>query len=242
MEEAELLNRAYSYAFYAAAAVVVALSTAFGSFPGLLASGILMLLSALYFKSGHIINSLLIKRSKVIALRNDYKLSSNLASLTRRHGAVYDSFSLAALRFDGPIDIPADSLRTLFEGIREPFEFSFSAMQADKKRLIDALDTRRRMKEISLSRLDSRKYDRSNQLKREIQLIESDIETISKGGSAFDTVVKLKAMSTADSEAEAARQSLRSLERICDSFLAATKLGYDIIKGEELLALAGASQ
>ncbi len=239
MEESELAVKLYAYAFYSTAVAVAILGAVLGSYAGALLSGALMLLSALYFKSGHIINNLLVKRSKVIEIYNGYKLSGNLASLTKRRGPSYESISIATLRFDGVVDASTDVMRSLLESIREPFEFSFSAIQVDKKKLLDALDTKRRMKEISLSRLDAVKYDRANQMRREIQVIESEMDSIRKSGKAFDTRVRLKARATAESEAEAARQSLRSLERICDSFLAATKLGYDIVKGEELFAFGG---
>lgn len=229
----------FSYAFYIAAAAMALASTTFRSLGGLVMSCALLLVSAVYFKSGHIVNNLLVRKSKIIEMGGGMKLNGNLASLTRRSGPAFESISMALLRFDGAVDSSADTMRSLLESIREPFEFSFSAVQVDKARLLDALDARRRMREISLSRVSPQKYARANQLKREIQLIESEMNAIRASGKAFDTRIRLKAMATAESEPEAARRSLRSLERICDAFIAATRLNYEIIKGEDLLRLAG---
>ncbi len=240
MKEKDLGSKIYSYAFYSTAVAVAIISMVIGSYAGAVASSILLLCSALYFKSGHIINNALVRGSRIVEIYNGYKLNSNLASLTRRMGPSYESISIAILRFDGIVDSTSSTMLSLLESIREPFEYSFSAVQIDKKKLIDALDTKRRMKEIALSRVNADKYDKSNEIKREIQFINSEIDSIRKGGKAFDTYVWLKTRVSAVSEAEAARQSIRSLERICDSFLATTKLGSDILRGEELLAFSGA--
>ncbi len=239
MEETELVQKLYSCAFYAAALAVAVLSMLSGAYFILIVSAFLLLLSAVYLRSGHIVNNLLIKRSRIIEIYNGYKLNSNLSSLTKRSGAYYAGVSMALLKFEGPVEASNDSVRSMLESIQERFEFSFSAIQVDKKKLLDALETRRRMKEIGLAKLDAQKYDRSNQIKREIMVIESEMESIRRSGKAFDAVVQLKALSMAESEASAAAQSLRSMERICDAFLTATKLSYEIIKGEELLLLAG---
>jgi hypothetical protein len=239
MEELEFASRVYAYAFYAVAVGILAISIASGNYLASLISACLIFASAVYYKSGHIINNLLIKRSRVIELINGYKLSSNLAALTKRSGELYVGVSAAVLVFDGAVDISPDTLCRLLESIHEQFEFSFTAMQVDKKRLIDSLDLRRRMQEIRLAKINAQKYDKANQIRREIQILESEISSVRDSGKAFDTIIKIRAFSSEKNETEAATQSLKSIERICSSFFATTKLNYEIIKGERLLAFAG---
>jgi hypothetical protein len=232
MDEKEIVWKLYSYAFYAAALCFAVISILSGNYAVAIVSCALLLVSAVYLNSGHMINNLLINRSNVIAYYNDYKLNVNLVSLTKRDGGSYKSLSAAVLQQESAPDVQREAMRSLIESIAEPFEFSIMVMQADKKRLVDALDMKRRMKEIQLGRIKPGKYDAINALKREIQLIEAEEDSIRKSGRAFNTMVRITAMALAGSESEAARQSVRSLERICDSFSATTKLEYEILKGE----------
>ena len=69
MEEINRLNKLYSYAFYSLALLVL-IASAIANSGYALISAILLLLSAIYLNSGHMINNMLIKRSKVIMIKN----------------------------------------------------------------------------------------------------------------------------------------------------------------------------
>ncbi len=235
MDENELLDRLYSYAFCAAALVVAAFSLLSGSYLLALICAALLLCAGAFFSSGHIINNLLLKHSNIIAYYNEYKLSSTLLSLTRPEGNMHRSLSVAVLRSERASESSPEALRNLIEGMMEPFEFSIRMVPADKKRIVDVLDAKRRMKELQIAKMKPGKPDAVNSLRREIQVIESDMENIRKGGMAFDTVIRITAVAVAESQMEAARQSVRSLERLCDAFSATTKLECEILKGEALV-------
>lgn len=236
MEEHDAINRAYSYLFYAAAVLCLACGAFLSNAYLVLSTSVLLLLSAVYLNSGHILNNVLIRRSSVIEVYNGYRLSEGLDSAVKKVGGSYQARSIAVLIAEKAGGASHEAIRNLVESIHEPFEFGIMLREADRKRIMEGLETRRRMKEISISRMDQKKQDRMNALKREIDILDSEIENVRKGGKALEVVMKLGALASSESRAEAARESSASIRHIADAFSASLGLGYEILKGEELLA------
>jgi hypothetical protein len=93
------------------------------------------------------------------------------------------------------------------------------------------------MKEIALSRADPKKIERIGALRREITIINSEIENLSKGGKSLEVIAKLSAISRADRESSAASEASYSIKRVADAFSTALGSECRILKGEELLGL-----
>ena len=167
MEETNRLNRLYSYAFYSLALLVLIASGIANSGYALI-SAILLLLSAVYLNSGHIINNMLVKRSRVIIIRNGYKLGRNLSSAVIHNGDSYTGISIAEFIVNKPVD--KSSFEPIINNIKDPFEFSISMREVDRIRLIESLETKKRVKEISLSRIEPKMYNKINQVKKELRL------------------------------------------------------------------------
>ncbi len=239
MDEKELVNRLYSFLFYGCAVLLGLLSLVTGNYIVIPFSCICLLFSGICMNSGHLINNLLIKHSKIIEKNNGYSLNPNLCSMTLKEGSTYRGISIARLSFEGTAKSDQSSLKALIESIQEPFTFSITMARADKKRMLDILDNKRRMKEIEVTKVRPDKQDKINGLRREAMALETEMESIRSSGKAFEISLILKAMGSAPTATEAARISAKSLERICDAFAATTKLNYEILKGEVLLSCAG---
>jgi hypothetical protein len=235
VEENRLKNRFYSYLFYGTAILVFFASLFFGNAFLLLITAILLLLCAVYFNSGHIVNNLLVKRSKIIEVYNEYRLSNDLYSASKKVGDSYRSVSIAMLRFDNNASIKPETFKSILEGLKVPFEFGINIAEVDRKRLIESLSTKKRMLEISLSRLDSRAYDKINHVKSEIEILENDIKGILGGGKSFNIAIKLKTASASQDLFEAEREAKRNIESLANSFATALGVEYEIVKGESLL-------
>jgi len=235
MEQDETLNRLYSYVFYALGVVCIICAAFLSNAYLVTATSVLLLISALYLNSGHIINNILVRRSSIIEVYNGYKLSNNLDSAVKRIGERYRGVSIALLRIEKGNNASGEAVKGLIESLRESFEFGISVREADRRRIIESLDTRRRMKEISLSRMDSKRQDKINALKREIDLIGSEIQSLRKSGKALEVVARLSSFEEGESEAEAGREASSKIKHIADAFSAALGVEYDILRGEELL-------
>ncbi len=235
MDEKELTKKIYSYALYSASVIILILSILTGYFFIVILSAILLLFSVIYLHTGHIINNILIKRSRIIEISNNYTLSSNTVCVFKHEGRYYKSISIAIIRPETAPSISSEEFTSLIESIHEPFEYSISMVEIDKKKVVEPLETKRRMKEIFLTKIKADRYDQINNIKREIELLGSEIESIKASGKAYDISILLKASYFSESEAEATSQSYKNLERIADAFSAALKINYEIIKGEELL-------
>jgi len=230
-----MMNRIYSYLFYAVG-ILCLLCAAFFSNPYLIAfTAILLLFSALYLNTGHIINNILIKRSNIIEIYNGYRLSNNLDSAVKKLGNGYYAVSVALLMIEKSSNASHETIRSLVESIHEPFEFGILLKEADRKRLLEGIEVKRRMKEISLSRIDAKQQDRLNALRREIDTLGLEIENIKKSGKALEVIVKLSSFAKSEVEADAEREAVASIRHIADAFSAGLGVDYELLKGEELL-------
>ncbi len=235
MKENELFNKLLFYVLYITSIIFLLITILSGSFYLILISSILLLFSLIYLHSGHIINNYLIKKSKIIEITNNYTLSSSLTSVFKRKGSEYIGVSIAEIKQYGQSNISSDSMKSLIEAIHEPFEFSIYSYELNKEKLLEPLETKKKMKEILLTKIKENKSDKINLVKREIEILESEIESIRSSGKSFDVSILIKSFSTSNNEGDASTQSFKTLQRIADTFSAALKLEYEIIRGERLL-------
>ncbi len=236
MEEHEIADRLFAYAFYALA-VLAFLGAVFSLNADIVVVAcVLLLLSGIFLNSGHIINNFLLRRGSVVEVYNGYRLSGDLGAAVKRLGNGYRAVSMAVLDIYRGAAVPNGGLDGVLESITQPFEFSVAMREMDKKALLDNLQTKRRMKEIAVSKLGAKSYDAANELNREIQVIESDINTIKSGGKPMELAIRIKAYADSIDDAEAARWSSRNLAQIANSFSTALSLDYETLKGEELLS------
>lgn len=237
MDELSLSNKVMYSLFYLLSASIIVISIFSYNAYLIIGSSLILLIAALLLHSGHLLNNLIIKRSKIIEIHNGYRLNSNLISASKRVGKSYMSFSVAILRPRPGFAYKNESMKDLIESIKDPFEFSISLNEIDKKRLLDSLETKRRVKEIMLSRLKPNSYDKINNLRRQIEIIDDEISNIANSGKSFDVSIRLKAFSLSESEHESAYLSSKNIELLANKFSSSINVDYEVVKGEALLAL-----
>ncbi len=234
MEEEDLANRLYAYLFYAGAVALMLLSlVSYNPVIVGLASA-LMLFSVVYLNSGHILNNLLIRRSAVVEIYNGYVVNGRLPAAVKKIGSGFVGVSVAVLQLGKESGIDAGGLRSLLESMHEPFEFSISLEETDRERILEGLETKRRMKEIALTKTDRRRYDVINGINREIEFISSEISRM-RSGKTYSLLLRLKTRSRSKGMEEAALSSSRGMEHVAGAFSSAFGLRYKILSGEELL-------
>ena len=236
MEEHIIGNKLYAHMFYSLATITLIASIFFYNPWVLLLAASLISFSAVYYSSGHIVNNLLLRRSLVIETYNGYALSDNLLSAVKKVGNQYLSVSVAVLRLNRGIEVKDGEILGLLEGIGEPFWFTLQLREINKKTLLESLETKRRMKEIAAGRVAGSSYDRANAIKREIGLVEQEINSIRGSGKALEISIQLRTSETSGDESDAARGSAKSLERVAASFSTVLNADYEMLKGEALLS------
>ncbi len=235
MEEASLYNKMQYYLFYGLAVILVLLSIVSYNIWVVLLALLCSLISVILLHSGHILNNLLIKKSKVIEVKNGYKLSQNLISASKRHGKSYHAVAIANLIQRNNFNYKSDSMKELIESTKEPFEFTLSLTEVDKKRMLESLETKRRVKEIALSRLKPNSYDKVNNIRRQIEAVDNEITNLKSSGKSFDVEIQLKAISNSENEYEAEIDAAKSIEILANKFSSSIGVDYEILKGEELM-------
>ncbi len=234
MVEKELTNRLYPYAFYSLAAAMLVASVFSFNLYFLAFAAVLLLLAAVFFSSGHLVNNLLLRRIGVIDFYGGFRLSKRLCAITRKSGNGYLSISAAILRKNSEEREKAEIVESLVSNVNFPFEFSLGIRAVDKKKVLEGLETRRRMKEIEITRSDGGKYDKVNKLKRELSVIESEIKGF-RERTPLAVEAKVKAFWLGQNEAEAARESEKNIEQLSGMFSSMLGFEYEILKGESLL-------
>lgn len=235
MEENEIKNRVYSYVFYTLACAAFLLSIFSYNIILIIAIAVLLILSSAYLNSGHIINNFLIKRSNIIEVYNGYRLNPDSYSVFKKYGNYFHSVSVAILNVEKGAEQRADAVESVLNSVHEPFEFSISLTEVDKKQMLESIEIKVRMKEIMLRKTNSKSTDKINRIKREVNILNSELDTIRASQKAFQAVLRIKTFVDSANENEATRESYRNLIRIADTFSAALNVGYELLKGEQLL-------
>ena len=102
---------------------------------------------------------------------------------------------------------------------------------------MNGLETRRRIKEIELSKAGAKDYDKANRLKREIGIVESEIQSITSGNTPMAAMMLLKCSLICKSSEDAQAMPYRNLQELCTLFASSFNFDYIILKGEDLLEL-----
>ena len=79
-------------------------------------------------------------------------------------------------------------------------------------------------------------YNKINQVKKEIEVIEKEMANITGGGRSLEVSIKVKAIKNSTERIEAEGEPPRSIIRIANAFCTNLGLDYRILTGEELLA------
>ena len=227
-------DKLFGYSFYAISICSLLFSLLFGSALLAFLAMVVALLSIIYLHTGKLINNLLIKNSRVIVLSNGYELSNNLYSAVKKGNSFYESISIAILIVNSQISNNGLAFEQLLDKLKVPFEYSIELKELNKKRILEELETKLHMKEIQLAneKPNSKELGR---LKREIGIIESEINAINSGGNPFNVEFKIKCRAASTSLIEATSVSQRNVELVANLFATSLNVGYRLLKGEELL-------
>lgn len=197
----------------------------------------LMLLFFLY-KLWDIFESLVVKRTGVVQVLGDYRLEADRLSGIRMKKGGFHALSAAVLRDLPSKEISKESLERIISGSNAPFKFVLQVERLNTGKISDDLKTRRRLKEMELSKAGSKKgADRSKVVEREIELIESEITSINSGASPLRTEIYLMSFADSESKFVAEERALSQVKAIAGEFSAVMGASFEVVAGADLLRL-----
>jgi len=235
MDPIDFIERNSSNLIYGVFAIMLLLSIILFSPIALAISAVSFTVAILYSRSSHIINPILARRHGIVLVGSGYRLSENPKVAIRGEGELYKGVCVAALIPNSRITNSSEKFEEIVAKCRFPFEFSVQVAENDLKGVVDSLETKRRIKEIEISRTRASKSDELSRLRRELAIIESEISEITKGKRPTGVVIRVKSSSCGSTESAAANSALLQLEQLCSLFSATYNLGHRVLTGEELL-------
>jgi hypothetical protein len=201
-------------------------------------SVILIFASVVVYKLWYVIDSLVFKHTNLIELFNGYELSKDRNSAIRRKDGRIISTTAALLSAEKEESIEKGDIENIIAHINYPFKFVMQVEKLNVHRIMDRLQTERSLKEIELSRLDNNKSSvRINQLRRELELIQHDMNAIKTGDTPIKLTRYILTTSVSDTFYDAEERAKSQIRELSSQFDALLKSNSRIIVGTELIEL-----
>ncbi|MCL5099813.1 MAG: hypothetical protein M1158_01685 [Candidatus Marsarchaeota archaeon] len=195
--------------------------------------------SLLVLKLWPVIESLVIKRTNMIQLLGEFELSGDRESATAIIDSGYSATGAAKVIGAPEAELGRERLEAIVARTGAPFRFVVQVEKFDPKGFVEKMETRRRMREIELSKVTERNSGmglvKTRRLKNEISMIEHELEAIGAGLplrlSAY--VATSAAMPTKRAAEDSARAQIRALA----AELGALGVECSVVTGNELIRL-----
>lgn len=227
------------YLFYSTSVVFFVVSILiYGS--GLIAfSMVLLLIASIYFNSGHLLNNLLIRRSVVVEIINGYSLGPDLKSIVKKSGNEYNGVAAAVVKQRADSIFNEAAFSRVVENFSDSFEFSIKLREVDKKHITEELETKKKMKEIAISRTTVSKDSKLSEQRKELELINNELQNILGSKKALEVDMRIRTFSHSNDDIDAGIKAYKGLEKLISIVSSTTNLECEILSGERLLLEEG---
>lgn len=190
------------------------------------------------YKLWDVFEALLIKKTGVVQVLGDYELEAERFSAVRKIGPNFSAVSAAILRSFPSKEITRDSIERIIASSNSPFKFVVQVERLDTSKITDDLKTKRRMKELELSKTRTKKSGDSDKVvERELELIESEIRSITSGEVPLKTSIYLISFGSSESRFAAQERALSQIKELSGEFSAVLGAGFEVLNGSELISV-----
>lgn len=236
MEVKELVETNSKLAIYLCFAIVLLLSIAFANLALVGVSLVFLLASVVYSASAHIINPILARKFNINLIQEGYLLSENLKVAVKKEQDEFKAKCVCILHPSSRISGQSEKFEEIIAKSKFPFEFSIQISEIESKKIMDAYETKRRIKEIEISRTSPLKSDSISKLNRELEVIEGEIQQLALGVTPTKALFKLKCSAKGASQSQAANLATSRMSTLLTLFSTTYNLSANELLGEELLA------
>lgn len=185
-----------------------------------------------------VFEALIINRTGVVQLIGTYELEGERLCAIKEIGKEFQAISAATLRDFPKKELTKENIERIIAGSNSPFRLVVGVERLNTSKIIDGLKTRRRMKEIELTKAkQSKGKDNSKVIEREISVIEDEITAISTGSVPLKTEIYLLSAARAESKFLAQEHSIAQIRELSGEFSAVLGASFEVISGSELVRL-----
>ena len=227
------------YLFYSTSVVFFGISILVYSSGIMVFSLVLLLIASIYFNSGHLLNNLLIRRSAIVEIINGYSLGPDLKSIVKKSSDEYEGLAAAVVKQKADSIFNEAAFSRVVENFSDNFEFSIRLREVDKRRITEELETKKKMKEIAISRTAVAKDSKLGAQKKELELINNELQNISGSKKALEVDMRIRTFSHSADDVDAGIKAYKELEKLISIVSSTTNLECEILSGERLLLEEG---
>jgi hypothetical protein len=185
-----------------------------------------------------IFEAVIIKKTGVVQMVGDYELEADRVAAIRKKGSNFTAVSAAVLRDFPSKEINRENIERIISSSNSPFRFVVQVEKLNTNKITDDLKTKRRTKELELSKAKTGKgADPSRVIEREIELIESEIRSISSGAVALKTSIYLMSAASSESRFAAQERALSQIRELAGEFSAVLGAGFEVLAGADLVSI-----
>lgn len=194
--------------------------------------------SIFLYKLWDVFEAIVIKKTNVVQLLGNYEIEGERLSATRSTIKGFSATAAAILKCPPTREISRDSIERIIASSNSPFRLVVQAQRLDESKIVDNLKTRRRMKEIALSKAKAERSDSSlKMIEREIEVLENEIKAISSGSTPIETSIYLITSAVSGSKFAAQERAIAQAKELSGEFSAVLGAGFDLVSGSELIRL-----
>lgn len=191
-----------------------------------------------FYRLNYIVDSLVFKHTNLIQVLDGCELSGDRSTAIRRLGNVFCATAVASMLNNSGESIDRQKIDNIISNSHCTFRFVLQVEKLDINKLLDRLQTKRGMKEIELARLKNNPKDTSSKtgaLRREIELIDHEIEKVGMGGAPLKVAQYIMTSAVSDSKFSAQENAKSQLRELVSEFGALIGTKSEILSGNDLL-------
>lgn len=185
-----------------------------------------------------LIEAVVFRRTNIVERIGVYELSGDRFSAIRRiNGKVISTTAAMIDGNEGP-GVDRKSIEGIISRLNFPFKFTVQVSTLNTAKLLGSLQTRRAMREIELSKISQstrgRERIRANAARRELELIEQDIKSMTTGSAPLRMSLLISTSAVSESKFYAEERSKSQIRELAGEFGAITSSRVRVLRGAEL--------
>jgi hypothetical protein len=190
------------------------------------------------YKLWYAIEAAVFRRTNLIQVVGNQQLGGDRATAIRAANDGFIATAVASLKGDARENVDRDKIENIISHVNYPFRFALHVERLDVNKMLDALQTKRGMKEIELARVSANGRCAGNAkvglLKREIEQIGDDIRNISSG-TPLRLARYITTSARSESRSAAEERAKSQIRELASEFGALLNSDSCILSGIELL-------
>ncbi len=206
----------------------------------IMAAIISVAVSSFVYKFWYVIDAAIFRRTNLIELFAGYELSGDRSAAIRKIDERISATAVSSITIDGKSAFESKRFENMVSHMSYPFKLVMQVERLNINKVLDNLETRRNMRELELSKIDStlsKNTPKINHIKRELEQLDHDIKAISTGETplrlAYYVMTSAVSESLYDAE-ERAKHQIRELSSQFDALLGSSS---KVLTGSDLLRI-----